>query len=97
MIRNRSTLTGVFIPELAHRDVLEAAAWRRGPGFKERQRIGNHRAQSVHGGASVVVIAPPSVYNLAHAVRVHAPNPDSHRAHAQACAADILDPPTSQP
>lgn len=101
MIRNRSMPPGVFIPELAYRDVLEAATWLcRVFGFKERLRIGDHRVQLVYGGASMIVIELPdgsSIDTATHAVMVHVPDVDGHYAHALACAANIIGPPTSHP
>ena len=101
MIRNRSMPPGVFIPELAYRDVLEAAAWLcRVFGFHERLRIGDHRVQIMYGGASMVVIERPSespVDATTHATMVHVQDVDSHHAHALACAAKIIVAPTDHP
>lgn len=101
MIRNRSMPPGVFIPELAYRDVPEAAAWLcRVFGFRERLRIGDHRVQLMYGDASMVVIERPSgsiVDTMTHAVMVHVADVDSHHAHAVACAAKIIGVPTSHP
>ena len=48
---NRSMPPGIIIPELAYRDVGQAAAWLcKTFGFKERLRIGNHRRQLVFPG-----------------------------------------------
>ncbi|WP_201315052.1 VOC family protein [Dyella sp. EPa41] len=101
MIRNRSMPPGVFIPELAYRDVLAAAAWLcRVFGFRERLRIGDHRVQLVYDGASMVVIEHPSespVDARTHATMVHVPDVDRHHAHARACGATIIVAPTNHP
>jgi len=57
VISNRSMLPSVVIPELAYRDVGEAVAWLCAAfGFRERLRIGDHRAQLTVGeGGSLVV------------------------------------------
>src|ERR1700722_3090547 len=59
---NRSIPDCVIIPELAYRDVTEAAAWLCEKfGFKVRLRIGNHRVQLLFGqGAVVVKELPPA-------------------------------------
>lgn len=101
MIRNRCMPPGVFIPELAYRDVLEAAAWLcRTFGFQERLRIGDHRVQLVYRGASMVVIEgpfEPETAAVTHAVMVHVPDVDSHCAHALACGAKVIGTPTDYP
>ena len=46
MIENRSVPSATVIPELAYPDVGVACDWLcRAFGFRERLRIGNHRAQ----------------------------------------------------
>jgi len=101
MIRNRSMPPGVFIPELAYRDVPQAAAWLcRVFGFSERLRIGDHRVQLVYGGASMVVIEHPSespVDATTHATMVHVPDVDRHHEQARACDAKIIVAPTDHP
>ena len=53
---NRSMPPGAIIPELPYPDVRAAAEWLcRTFGFVERLQIGNHRAQLVFGGGSVVI------------------------------------------
>lgn len=101
MIRNRSKPPGVFIPELAYDDVAEAAVWLcRAFGFQERLRIGDHRAQLVYAGASMVVTerdAAVQSADMAHAVMVQVPDVDGHHAQALACGAKIARPPTDYP
>jgi len=101
MIRNRSMPPGVFIPELAYRDVPEAAAWLcRVFGFRERLRIGDHRVQLMYDGASMVVIELPaesSAHVTTHATMVHVPDVDRHHAHARACAARVIVAPADHP
>ena len=54
MLSNRSMLKSVVIPQLAYRDVGEAVSWLCSAfGFKERVRIGNHRAQLTFPGGGV--------------------------------------------
>src|SRR5437870_3190807 len=58
---NRSMPPGTIIPELVYHDLPAAVAWLCATfGFKERLRIGNHRAQLVFGEASVIVVAQPA-------------------------------------
>jgi uncharacterized glyoxalase superfamily protein PhnB len=101
MLSNRSMPPGVFIPELAYGDVTEAAAWLcRAFGFQERLRIGDHRVQLVHAGASMVVTrraATQQATDMAHAVMVHVADVDQHHAHALACGAKILSVPADYP
>jgi hypothetical protein len=55
MLSNLSMLKSAVIPQLAYRDVGEAVSWLCSVfGFKERVRIGNHRAQlTFPGGGSL--------------------------------------------
>ena len=56
MIANRSMPTASVIPTRAYPDVAEAVAWLCDAfGFRERLRIGNHRAQLVFGDGAMVV------------------------------------------
>ncbi len=55
MTHNRSMPPGIIIPELAYADVRTAVDWLcRTFGFRERLRIGDHRAQLVLDGAAVI-------------------------------------------
>ncbi len=107
---NRSMPPGVIIPELAYPDVRAAAAWLcQTFGFQERLRIGDHRAQLVFGGESVIVVerhdkssdddtAPATRLHalMVHALMVQVPDVDRHYSHAQQSGARILQPPQTQ-
>ena len=105
MLSNRSMLESVVIPQLAYRDVSEAASWLCSVfGFKERLRIGNHRAQlSFPGGGSLVVTEGAPQQNPAtsgyacHRVMVRVSDIDSHHRHAAQHGARILSPPKDYP
>ena len=103
MISNRSVPAASVIPVLAYADVAEAVDWlRMAFGFKERLRIGAHRAQLTYGdgavivtqvGASELMAADP----LTHSVLVRVPDADSHHEKAAAHGARILQAPTDYP
>lgn len=101
MITNRSKPPGVFVPELAYDDVIEAAAWLcRAFGFRERLRIGDHRVQLMFEGASMVVTERMTAQEHPgsnHAVMVQVAQVDSHYAHACAHGAMVSGPPTDYP
>lgn len=96
---NRSMPPGIIIPELVYGEVDSAVAWLcRTFGFKERLRIGHHRAQLVFGEASIVVVggsgeAPPSA-ETTHSLMVRVQDVDRHYMHASQCGARIINPPT---
>lgn len=105
MLSNRSMLKSVVIPQLAYRDVVEAVGWLCSVyGFRERVRIGNHRAQLIFpGGGSLVVTqsvpeqnAPTGGY-ACHRVMVRVSDIDSHYRHAVEHGAKILSPPKDYP
>lgn len=93
MTSNRSMPPGIIIPELAYADVPTAVEWLcRTFGFRERLRIGHHRAQLVLDGASVVVThfaVALSPSQLGHAIMVRVADVNSHYAHTRACGAQI--------
>jgi uncharacterized glyoxalase superfamily protein PhnB len=97
---NRSIPAATVIPELAYRDVAEAAAWLcEAFGFEERLRIANHRAQlSVGAGAMVVTEAGPSAQaDPTHSVMVRVEDVDRHHARAVQHGARVVRPPTDYP
>ncbi len=105
MFSNRSMLKSVVIPQLAYRDVGEAVSrlWSVF-GFKERVRIGNHRAQlTFPGGGSLVVTEGAPQQSVAtgghacHRVMVRVSDVDSHHRHASQHGAKILSPPKDYP
>jgi uncharacterized glyoxalase superfamily protein PhnB len=56
VIENRSMMDASVIPVLRYEDVGEAVEWLcRAFGFRERLRIGDHRAQLVFGDGALVV------------------------------------------
>jgi uncharacterized glyoxalase superfamily protein PhnB len=94
VIPNRSVPAASVIPELAYADVAEAAEWLCAAfGFRERLRIGNHRAQLVYGNGALVVIEGEGRSTLL--VRVD--DADAHCAQAERHGARILSPPTDFP
>ncbi|MEO8670830.1 MAG: VOC family protein [Tahibacter sp.] len=110
MLANRSMPPGTIIAELGYADVVLAAAWLcESFGFRERLRIGNHRAQIVFGDTSIVVVHnvrapawnPNNVSPAATAggcrLMVRVSDIDAHHARARSRGTRILHPPTDQP
>ncbi len=110
---NRSMPPGTIIPELAYDNVGDAVAWLcKTIGFKERLRIGDHRAQLVLGEASVVVmdkggerpthaadvaIAQPLADGASHSIMVRVADADRHFEHVKQRGARILRAPETYP
>jgi uncharacterized glyoxalase superfamily protein PhnB len=103
VIANRSVPPASVIPELAYRDVTEAAAWLCNAfGFTERLRIGTHRVQLVLGDGAMVVTelgenAAPEADRATHSMLVRVEDAQRHRDQAAAAGARILDEPTDYP
>ena len=100
MIENRSVPSATVIPELAYPDVSEACEWLcRAFGFRERLRIGNHRAQLTYGDGAVIVIqsGADAAPDSSPALLVRVEDADRHRDRAAAAGARILDDPTDYP
>ena len=103
MIANRSVPSSAVIPVLTYDDVAEASAWLcHAFGFKERLRIGDHRAQLVFGDGAVIVTGGRTERRAAaspitHAVHVRVADADRHYEHAKRSGAQILQPPTDYP
>jgi uncharacterized glyoxalase superfamily protein PhnB len=102
MTANRSVPDATVIPVLAYDDVADAVAWLvRAFGFRERLRIGDHRAQLTFGRGAIVVVARQGGRSAADGTRsevlVRVPDADAHHARAQAAGARILQPPTDHP
>jgi uncharacterized glyoxalase superfamily protein PhnB len=101
MLVNRSMPPGIIIPELAYPDVAVAADWLcRAFGFRERLRIGDHRAQLVFEGAWIVVTRGDGAQKTAHhahAMMVQVRDVSRHYARAVACGANASEPPVDQP
>jgi uncharacterized glyoxalase superfamily protein PhnB len=104
VLANRSVPSSTVIPELAYPDVREAAEWLcRAFGFRERLRIGEHRAQLVLGDGAMVVTelaragSEPWAGETAHAMLVRVEDADRHHDQAAREGARILRPPTDFP
>jgi uncharacterized glyoxalase superfamily protein PhnB len=103
VIANRSVPRSSVIPELAYRDVSEAARWLCDAfGFRERLRIGNHRVQLVLGDGAMVVTELPDdaavdADRATHSLLVRVEDADAHRDRAAAAGARILAEPTDYP
>ena len=102
MIQNRSIPTATVIPVLAYPDVAEAVAWlTRAFGFRERLRIGTHRAQLVVGDGAVIVTdrrrGSSQAERSTDSVLVRVEDADAHHDRAVAAGATIIDAPTDYP
>jgi len=105
MIPNRSMPPGTIIPELVYPDLAKAVDWLCATfGFRERLRIGNHRAQLVVGaGAAIVVVqatepAPEASHDeQTHSLMVRVDDVDRHYAHAASRGAPVISSPTNFP
>jgi uncharacterized glyoxalase superfamily protein PhnB len=96
MIANRSVPSATVIPELPYDDVAAASDWLcRVFGFKERLRVGDHRAQLVLGDGAVIVTARGATSRGAVLVRVA--DVDRHHERSKKNGAHILQPPTDHP
>jgi uncharacterized glyoxalase superfamily protein PhnB len=100
MIVNRSVPTVTVIPVLAYEDAGKASVWLCSAfGFRERLRIGDHRAQLVFGDGAVILtqrhFSPDS--HTCHEVHVRVADVDSHCEHARKHGARILREPESYP
>jgi uncharacterized glyoxalase superfamily protein PhnB len=99
VIANRSVPPSSVVPVLAYADVAEAADWLCSAfGFRQRLRIGDHRAQLVFGDGAVIVTAlregDAPTASTVH-VRVH--DAEGHHDHAAGAGAQILNPPADYP
>ena len=95
MIKNRSVPTSSVIPILPYEDVAKASDWLcKAFGFKERLRIGDHRAQLVFGDGAVILIRGTERRG---AVLVRVASADQHHEQAKRSGAKILQPPTDYP
>jgi uncharacterized glyoxalase superfamily protein PhnB len=97
MSMNRSMPPSVVIPELPYPDVREAVDWLcRVFGFKERLRIGEHRAQLTFGDGSLVVTKRTGE-TASFSVMVRVDQVDQHYEHAKRSGAHIISPPADHP
>ena len=99
MIANRSVPPSSVIPVLAYVDVAEAADWLCSAfGFRQRLRIGDHRAQLVFGDGAVIVTAlREGDARAASTMHVRVDDADSHNDHASRAGARIVNPPADYP
>jgi uncharacterized glyoxalase superfamily protein PhnB len=98
MNTNRSMPSSLIIPELPYPDVREAVDWLcRTFGFRERLRIGNHRAQLSFGEGSLVVTPRSEESNAVFSVMVRVEDVDAHYEQVKAFRAEIISPPTDYP
>lgn len=90
-----------IIPELAYSDVRKAVEWLTGTfGFKERLRIGDHRAQLSFGSGHLIVIQGSEPFNakqVTHAIMVRIPDVDAHHAQSKRVGAHISREPETFP
>jgi len=95
VIANRSVPDATVIPVLAYADVGEAADWLCDAfGFRQRLRIGDHRAQLVFGdGAVIVTKGEPRVST----VHVRVDDAERHHERAAAAGARIVHAPEDYP
>lgn len=97
MIGNRSAPGAFVIPVLAYPKVGEAADWLcEAFGFRVRLRIGDHRAQLVHGDGAVIVVQGND-RPASHSVHVRVDDVDAHHDRAAAAGASIVSAPTDYP
>lgn len=97
MIPNRSVPAASVIPELAYPDVAAASAWLcEAFGFRERLRIGDHRAQLVFGDGAVIVTQGDGGSH-GHAILVRVEDADLHHAQATRVGARVLRTPADFP
>jgi uncharacterized glyoxalase superfamily protein PhnB len=97
MNMNRSMPPSVIIPELPYTDVRETVNWLcRAFGFKERLRIGDHRAQLSFGKGSLVVTQRDGT-DASFSVMVRVTDVDSHHERARQAGAQIVSPPSDYP
>lgn len=111
MIENRSVPSASVIPVLAYVDVPDSAEWLcRVFGFRERLRIGSHRAQLVFEDGAVILTqlaaldtdpgaaALPAAANaVTHGVHVRVSDVRAHHEQAVRGEARIIHPPADHP
>ena len=98
MRNNRSMPRASVIPVLAYPDVAEAVAWlRRAFGFRERLRIGGHRAQLVYGNGALVIAEGSVSPGEGVGLMIRVEDADHHCAVAVSAGARVVAPPTSFP
>lgn len=95
MRSNRSVPPSSVVPVLAYPDVAAASDWLCAAfGFRERLRIGDHRAQLVYGnGAVIVTDGEPSPTRI----QVRVEDANAHSDQARDHGAEITAEPTDHP
>jgi uncharacterized glyoxalase superfamily protein PhnB len=92
---NRSVPASSVVPVLAYLDVAEASDWLCAAfGFRERLRIGDHRAQLVYGNGAVIVTQGDPVPTR---VQVRVEDANAHCDQARDHGAEITAEPTDHP
>ncbi|HEY9131849.1 MAG TPA: VOC family protein [Dyella sp.] len=100
---NRSMPPSAVTPVLSYQDVGAAVDWLRIVfGFRERLRIGEHRAQLAIGDAASIVVVQglgghPASGWATHSIMVRIADVDAHHSHAMSCAARVVSAPASYP
>ena len=98
MLTNRSMPQSLIIPEIPYPDVRQAVDWLCSRfGFKERLRIGDHRAQLAFGRGSIVVTEGRNGPVAGYALMVRVTDVDGHFERAARLGARILSPPADYP
>ena len=98
---NRSMPPATVIPELAYTDVSKAVDWLcRAFGFRERLRIGDHRAQLSIGEGSMIVThrcLDEMCFHSNHGVMVRVDDVDAHCEAARRAGANVVCEPADYP
>jgi uncharacterized glyoxalase superfamily protein PhnB len=99
---NRSMPASIVTPVLHYPDVRSASDWLCMTfGFRERLRIGNHRAQLEIGGGSVVIAQGAQVYPACgwpgHSTMVRINDVDAHHAQSVESGAHVVSRPVTHP
>lgn len=101
MLMNRSMPEATVIPVLGYPDVQAAVEWLCNAfGFRERLRIGDHRAQLAVGTGAVVVAElrdASGVKAVGHSTMVRVADAHAHFARARAAGARVIQQPTDFP
>lgn len=103
VIENRSVPSATVIPVLSYEDVRQASDWLCDVfGFRERLRIGSHRAQLLFGESAVILTERgagqvSATSNATHSVHVRVADVHAHHEHAKQRGARILHAPEDHP
>jgi uncharacterized glyoxalase superfamily protein PhnB len=98
MMSNPSMPPGTLIPELTYPDLDAAVDWlTRVFGFRQRLRIGSHRAQMLLDDTTSFVAVQGHAAPAGHSLMVAVPDVDAHFARVQRAGARVVNPPASFP